>query len=765
MRRTIGTFLMSVAVAILWPAVADAQTFPSCKTFQAIPFPEQAPLAKDADPATPRPYVARGTPGGLIPYVTLECDSAQLFADEVEMYADEHLFKARGHVTFIDGGQRITADRLEFNTETKLGTFWNASGIMTIADKPDPKSLLGTTEADGYFFGEKIEKVGVDKYVLTNGRFTTCVQPTPRWELVSHRIVIVRNKHATMSNAVMRVKDVPVMYLPWMYYPVNKGDRATGFLMPQYGHDILRGQMFSSAFFWAIGRSQDVTLNYEFSSKAGKGYGGEYRYSQAPGSDGSARVAVFNGNPNDTTGLFGARTYQVAGSMVQRLPARLEFRSVVDYTNNILTQQVQAGVNSYSTRSAAANLRGSYGRVLLDAQAGFRDVFYSADHGSRYGNAPRLGLAISQSPIGHSKIYVGANSEFNTLIRQDNLNNPLSSRNLTRVDFNPTIRAPIGSLPFLSLTTSAGYRYTTWSEQLNKAGKQVPGTIQRQLFEFGADITGPTFTKVFDTPGSRYATRWKHIVQPSFSIQKTTAFADRALVPLNDAVDTIVGGVTAMQYGLTNRLLAKRPTAGGVAVAQEVASIQIQQTYYSDAAASRFDTSYQSSLYNSGLNPFSPVSIQVAVQPTTKSNFGLRMEYDTKFHALRSTSATVGINAPVLNLNAGWSKLNQLSAATTGETITTAAFHTLTASAAIRTVDRRFSGRWDWNFDIRHKRQLQQHFSAAYMSQCCGLAVEYTYFNLGGLQIAGVQQNKRFNISFSLAGIGTFTNLLGAFGR
>ena len=34
---------------------------------------------------------------------------------------------------------------------------------------------------------------------------------------------------------VMRVKDVPLLYLPAMYYPINKDDRATGFLMPTYG--------------------------------------------------------------------------------------------------------------------------------------------------------------------------------------------------------------------------------------------------------------------------------------------------------------------------------------------------------------------------------------------------------------------------------------------------------------------------------------------------------------------------------------------------
>ena len=38
-------------------------------------------------------------------------------------------------------------------------------------------------ETDVYFFGETVEKIGPKKYKITNGGFTTCVQPTPRWDL------------------------------------------------------------------------------------------------------------------------------------------------------------------------------------------------------------------------------------------------------------------------------------------------------------------------------------------------------------------------------------------------------------------------------------------------------------------------------------------------------------------------------------------------------------------------------------------------------
>lgn len=765
-------FFVSLAVTALWPDAASAQLLGPCQKARSItPAAQPAPLAPGADPAAPRPYISKAD--ATFPYVTIICDTAQFFADEVEYYSDQNLMKARGHVSYIDGAERITADRVEFNTETKLGTFWNAQGVMGIAGKPDPRSVLGATEADGFFYGERIEIIGPQKYRLINGRFTTCVQPTPRWEVKADEMTLVKDRHAVMKNAVMLVKDVPIMYLPIFYYPINKGDRATGFLMPSYGHDTLRGHTFSSAFFWAIGRSADATINYEYASKAGQGYGGELRYAQAPGSEGSARVAVFNGS--DAPGsIFTSRTFQVSANVVQQLPAKLELRGVVDYSSSILTQQVSqqslAGATS-STRSAAANVRGSYGRVLIDGEAGFIDTFYTATQGTRSGSAPRIGVTLSQAPIGSSKIYFGVTSNVAEIIRRVQIADPKTDANVGRVDINPTLRAPIGHLSFLSLTTSVGYRFTAWSERLSapNATTQVATPIYRQLLDLRADFAGPTFTRIFDSPNSNYAKRWKHVFQPTFSVSKTTAFKDFSLVPKNDGIDTLVGGSTNLSYGIQNRLLAKRATTpGGPATGQEVASLIIQQTYYTNSAAAYFDTTYQSSPYATVPSKFSPVAISATVQPAPGANISARTEYDTTYHAIGSISMGTGITTSLIGLNASWARQDQLStskvAATLGQTIKTPAYHSLTTSTSIHTADRRFSGSWSWSYDLLRKQQLQSRFTGSYLAQCCGIALEYQVFNYGGLSV-GIQQDKRFNLSFSLAGIGTFTNLLGAFGR
>ena len=93
------------------------------------------------------------------------------------------------------------------------------------------------------------------------------------------------------------------------------------------------------------------------------------------------------------------------------------------------------------------------------------------------------------------------------------------------------------------------------------------------------------------------------------------------------------------------------------------------------------------------------------------------------------------------------------------------ATHFLNASVDLRAERNRIGGTYAFNYDLRGDTYLQQRFIAYYNAQCCGLAVEYQTQNFqGAISTIGLPQARRFNISFTLAGIGTFSNLFGAFG-
>ena len=212
----------------------------------------------------------------------IDCGNESMSADQVEIFQDTNMMIATGNVVFTSGGSRIAADRLEYNTRTRTGTFFNGFGTSTMQRSRGPRNPTQTAqftqsaqtgqqqrpgevdvrgqEADVYFYGEKIVKVGAGEVRMTKGGFTTCVQPTPRWRLTSGTVDAEPGTLRDPDELVVQGEGRAGPVLAGLLLPDQQGDRATGFLMPMYGASTIKGQTLSNAFFWAINRSQDATF-------------------------------------------------------------------------------------------------------------------------------------------------------------------------------------------------------------------------------------------------------------------------------------------------------------------------------------------------------------------------------------------------------------------------------------------------------------------------------------------------------------------------
>jgi hypothetical protein len=56
---------------------------------------------------------------------------------------------------------------------------------------------------------------------------------------------------------------------------------------------------------------------------------------------------------------------------------------------------------------------------------------------------------------------------------------------------------------------------------------------------------------------------------------------------------------------------------------------------------------------------------------------------------------------------------------------------------------------------------LQQRIVAYLNSQCCGVSFDWQSISL---PLLGIPSDRRFGVSFTLAGIGSFSNPMGSFG-
>jgi LPS-assembly protein len=723
----------------------------------------------------------------------------QIFADQVELFTDQDRAIATGNVVLSQGTNRIAADHAEFNTKTKLGTFYNAWGTAQMAqpktkNTTNPGAVLPpgvpgnvppataiptapTTVADTdiYFFGETIEKMGPRKFKIVNGGFTTCVQPTPRWELTSSMVILNLDHYTALRNAVFLVKGVPMLYTPFLVYPTNKNQRATGILLPTYGVSTLRGQSIHNAFFWAIDRSQDVTVMHDWFSSAGQGVGTEYRYNFGPGSNGNFNAYLSQkGSATDTAAALPG-FYELRGGMNQLLPGGFRARMNVNYFSDFASMQtfntnvVDASRNS---RTYGGNVVGVVGDFSLNGTFNRSEYFYGTTDSAISGTTPRITLTRSERPLFGSPLYFSLTGDFGRVVRDNkSAASGDSDWSLNRFEFSPQIRYPFKKWTWFTVNSTISWRdtYYSRSQETTPTGDVLldPTTNQivlanqglnRQYFQVQSQVSGPVFTRVWNTPDNGYAEKFKHTIEPVLNVSRITAIDNYNQIVQNESGDAVIGGATTLAYGVMNRFYAKRRLEGGTGQAREIASVEITQTYSTDDRVSLHDTAYSTSFLGALPSNYSPIAVSVRGTPNDAFNATFRVEIDGHYLTARTISANGSYRANWLTTTVGWNKTAAIPGVPGSLPI-----GYINASTNAHTRDTRWGTVYSVNFDVVNSQLLQQQITGFYNSQCCGIQFQYQVYNLNGLNTGlTIPADHRFFMSFTLAGLGNFSPFSGA---
>ena len=211
----------------------------------------------------------------------------------------------------LDGVFLITADRAVIDSKLKI---IQASGNVKI----DYETRLGLVEITArevtYFldeqrgtvvevtarFGESFFFSGAlleilnkgERFIIEDGTVTACNQPTPQWELKIKRAHIQREGYAFIKNARFRIKDVPVVLVPYLILPAMQ-ERRSGLLTPDTGRSERNGPFFSQPVYWAPRGDLDFTLTPTYFQKTGLKLDLESRYHIRDDLMGSMNAAFF----------------------------------------------------------------------------------------------------------------------------------------------------------------------------------------------------------------------------------------------------------------------------------------------------------------------------------------------------------------------------------------------------------------------------------------------------------------------------------------
>ena len=280
--------------------------------------------------------------------------------------------------------------------------------------------------------------------------------------------------------------------------------------------------------------------------------------------------------------------------------------------------------------------------------------------------------------------------------------------------------------------------------------------IDRSFFEAQLEMRGPTFSRVFDTPGFSYSERFKHTIGPEVSWTYRTRVEEANSVPKFDGDDYYLGS-NEIAYSLVQRFYAKRRGPSGKLLPYEFFNWRLMQTYYVQIAdgQSNFDPNYSSSAFGPGFKPehLSPLMSRMRLRPVPSFSFDFNVEYDVNFKEIRRTSLYGNLGSPRMTLTGGWTRSMRFDPNTGAARVSA---HSLRGNAAMEVLRKRLFVEGSADYDLVYDTLWQMRAQVRYAVQCCGFVVEHIRYNWNG------RDEKAWRFNLELANVGSIGTFLGA---
>jgi LPS-assembly protein len=197
--------------------------------------------------------------------VEVRRDQMTLRAEELRVDRESEEVDARGNVSLDAPEWKLrSAESMRFNLGRETGEGRNAEIFIE-------QGHVSIT-------GRRFQKFEGQAYSVDDLFFTTCLCESgpPHWSFAANQMELSSDGLATVRNGYFYVLDVPVFYIPYGFFPLRT-ERQTGFLFPTFGSSTKEGFRYQQPFFWALSKSTDATVSFDFQSRARIGAIGEFR--------------------------------------------------------------------------------------------------------------------------------------------------------------------------------------------------------------------------------------------------------------------------------------------------------------------------------------------------------------------------------------------------------------------------------------------------------------------------------------------------------
>jgi LPS-assembly protein len=720
-----------------------------------------------------------------------------IIADRITFHNVTKDLIAVGNVFFEQQGQRIAADRIELNTDTKRGTIHLSTAFTNRT--PDGTLLI--------IDSKRVDKTGEDTYNFENATLTACQEEVPKWTFTAKRARIRVDHQAKLHNALFRIKKIPVFYLPYVSIPTSKKDRSSGFLLPSWGSSSNNGRTLHLGYYQTLGRSADVLVRSDIFANRGLGLGFDFR--ARPDEHSSISFGSFSvidrlwggPGPNQGGSSFYADAVQhfkngfIAVADVN-ITSSFDFRQI--FSENILTaispEERTIFYLNKNWRSFSFNsFFGEQSSFIFDqnydpdATKNCRLVACTGrDEIVKVRQLPSIEFSQRSTKVSESlPFYFSFDSAVEGIRRSESSGSTAIFKTpsfVQRLDFFPRLTIPLPSLAGFTLTPSIGMRSTFYSDSLDPVRTQVTGqNLFRKYGEVSLDLRMPALSRVFHHGDGE---PWfKHVIEP---------FAEYRLISGIDEFDRtlrvderdVVGSTNEITYGVSNSFLIRRMGENGSnPQPHELVNITVAQKYY-------FDPTFGGAMQDGVRNQFypintlsgfsyggiirnsSPLNLRARVRPTDTLWADVRMNYDTHYNAIRDFIVGTGFGRGIFSFSQSWYFSRQIDLDQTGNVTTlqsNAASYDPSSfpgnqvdfMASVGNIMRGPFGGVGLSYDLRDRKFngdprdpnfrpfINLTASGGWAWDCCSFNVQRVTFN------AGVRNESRVIFAFTLKGIGS----------
>jgi Tat protein translocase TatC len=202
----------------------------------------------------------------------VEQEGATLEADTVRLRQAECRLAAAGAPALFEEGTVLTGDRMRYDTCERRGF---VEGALTNFEQ---------SGVDWYLRGGLSVDSASVRLFAGKSDLTSCDLPDAHYHFASGAVKWVNNTILIARPATLYVRDVPVLWLPFIFQDMRPG-RRSGFLVPRFGiNDLVRPNagyarhVTNVGYYLALSDYFDLQLAMDWYSGSSVSLAGEFRY-------------------------------------------------------------------------------------------------------------------------------------------------------------------------------------------------------------------------------------------------------------------------------------------------------------------------------------------------------------------------------------------------------------------------------------------------------------------------------------------------------